>query len=249
MSCDSCVVAHKTARYDLGAKIFGVGFKKTGTTSLAAALRRLKIGPEPDHRAAVAATVALLGSGADAAPAVRAAAAARAFADAPWCMAATRGDLLEKLSTAYPRAKFVLTVRPAADWWRSVRNWLACLKPFNKDRYVAMLGATAFDETAMVAAYERYNARVRDHFAATPDRLLELDFSAGGADDFPWEKLCAFVEAWGRCPKGAALRANAFVRRADVASMIAATPRNAVETSPPGDSVETSRDREVRRAP
>ena len=59
---------------DLSFKIFGIGFKKTGTTSLAAALQRLKIGPEPSHRQSVAATVALLrpgdGSTRRAAPAV-----------------------------------------------------------------------------------------------------------------------------------------------------------------------------------
>ena len=59
---------------DLSFKIFGIGFKKTGTTTLAAALQHLNIGPEPSHRQSVAATVALLrpgdGSTRRAAPAV-----------------------------------------------------------------------------------------------------------------------------------------------------------------------------------
>ena len=97
VSCDACVVAHKTAKYDLSFKIFGIGFKKTGTTSLAAALQRLKIGPEPSHRQSVAATVALLRPGEDASLALDAARGARSFSDAPWCMAATRGRLLERL--------------------------------------------------------------------------------------------------------------------------------------------------------
>ena len=124
VSCDACVVAHKTAKYDLSFKIFGIGFKKTGTTSLAAALQRLKIGPEPSHRQSVAATVALLRPGEDASLALDAARGARSFSDAPWCMAATRGRLLERLFDTYPRAKFVLTTRPSREWWRSVRNWL-----------------------------------------------------------------------------------------------------------------------------
>ena len=107
---------------DLSFKIFGIGFKKTGTTSLAAALQRLKIGPEPSHRQSVAATVALLRPGEDASLALDAARGARSFSDAPWCMAATRGRLLERLFDTYPRAKFVLTTRPSREWWRSVRN-------------------------------------------------------------------------------------------------------------------------------
>lgn len=204
VSCSACVVAHKTAKYDLAFKIFGVGFKKTGTTSLAAALRRLKIGPEPSHKQSVAATVALLGEGADAAPALAAAEHARSFSDAPWCMAATRGRLLERLFDTYPRAKFVLTTRPSREWWGSVRSWLVCLKPWNAERYAHMLGAPSSSEADLVAAYERANARVRAFFAArgAGDRLLELELSAA-APAFPWARLCAFVEAWGRCPAGA----------------------------------------------
>ena len=214
VSCDSCVVAHKSAKYDVGFKVFGVGFKKTGTTSLAAALKQLKIAPEPDHAASVAATVALLGAAADAGPAVALAASARAFADAPWCMAASRGDLLETLATTYPRAKFVLTVRDADAWWASTANWLRCLKPFNIPRYTAMLNASAFTKEAFVTAYERYNDRVRAHFAATdPARLLVVDLGgSGAADAFPWTELCAFVEAWGKCPRETSLRANAYLR-------------------------------------
>ena len=214
VSCDACVVAHKSAKYDVGFKVFGVGFKKTGTTSLAAALRELKIGPEPDHARAVAATVALLRPDADAAPAVALARTSRAFADAPWCMAGSRGGLLRRLATAYPRAKFVLTVRDPETWWTSINNWLTCLKPFNQPRYAAMLNASAFTRDAFVQAYVAYNANVKRYFAETdPTRLLVVDLSAKAGDGaaFPWADLCAFVEAWGKCPKETSLRANAYL--------------------------------------
>ena len=204
VSCDACVVAHKTAKYDLSFKIFGIGFKKTGTTSLAAALQRLKIGPEPSHRQSVAATVALLRPGEDASLALDAARGARSFSDAPWCMAATRGRLLERLFDTYPRAKFVLTTRPSREWWQSVRNWLFCLKPWNAERYARMLNAASASEADLVAAYERANAKVRAFFAerGAGDRLLELELSSATGRAFPWARLCAFVEAWGRCPAG-----------------------------------------------
>ena len=129
-------------------------------------------------------------------------------------MAASRGGLLETLATTYPRAKFVLTVRDADAWWASTANWLRCLKPFNIPRYTAMLNASAFTKEAFVTAYERYNDRVRAYFAATDAaRLLVVDLGGpGAADAFPWTELCAFVEAWGKCPRETSLRANAYLR-------------------------------------
>lgn len=217
VSCDTCVVAHKPAKYDAGHKIFVVGFKKTGTTTLAAALKTLKIGPEPDHAGTVAATLALLESN-NARPAVTLAAKFRAFADAPWCMAGRPGDFLTNLATVYPRSKFILTVRDPLDWWESTRNWLLCLKPFNIHRYILMLGATNFSKPAFLHAFHLYNDRVQDYFRET-NRLLVIDLAKHPS--FPWTDLCTFVEAWGRCPTnedlptslddGPSLRRNAFL--------------------------------------
>ena len=212
VSCDTCVVAHKPARYDLGYKIFGIGFKKTGTTTLAAALKTLKIGPEPSHDDSVDATNALLKND-DLKPALRVAAHARAFADAPWCMAGTKLSFLQTLATTYPRAKFVLTIRDASQWWTSTRNWLVCLKPFNIRRYATMLGAKNFSKPAFMQAFDAYNTGVTDFFTSRKElhRLLVIDLAKERT--FPWADLCAFVEAWGKCPseKTNSLRKNAFL--------------------------------------
>ena len=46
VSCDAgCALVHKPTRYDDGAKVFGVGFKKTGTTTLQAAFGKLSLEP------------------------------------------------------------------------------------------------------------------------------------------------------------------------------------------------------------
>lgn len=217
VSCDAgCVVAHKPDRYDLAAKVFGIGVKKTGTTSLAAALARLRIGPEPPHARSVAATRALLERD-DPAPAVALAAHARAFADAPWCMAASKPDFLNQLATAYPRAKFVLTLRDPRAWWTSTRDWLACLKPYNAQRYAAMLGAANLSKSELLRAYHDYNTYVQDYFrACCPERLLvlALDSSKNGLQTFPWTTLCDFVQAhWRACPTRASPNsANSFLQ-------------------------------------
>jgi len=225
VSCDAgCLVVHKAARYDLAYKFFGIGFKKTGTTTLAAALRTLKIGPEPNHADSVAATIALLKQKPDAALALRAARQARAMTDAPWCLAASRGNLLAKIAHTYPRAKFILTRRPTINWWISTRNWLSCLKPFNIDRYKIMLNAANFSRSEFTVAYERYNQRVLQFFSSSSatDQLLVLDLDAN--TPFPWSQLCAFVEAWGKCPTDNDLRRNSFFQSDFAVSHPEATP-------------------------
>ena len=97
-----------------------------------------------------------------------------------------------------------MTTRPSREWWRSVRNWIFCLKPWQAERYARMLNAASASEADLVAAYERANAKVRAFFAerGAGDRLLELELSSATGRAFPWARLCAFVEAWGRCPAG-----------------------------------------------
>ena len=149
----------------------------------------------------------------------------RAFQDAPWC--AADPPLYAELAAAFPRAKFVLTVRPSDAWWRSIRVWLECLKPFNRDKYARLLGATEYSEAAFKRAYDGYNAAVRAHFATAPHRLLVIDLTApqdGAADTAngsraAWPRLCEFLEAWKACPSGALPHMN------DVAGQYRGVPR------------------------
>jgi hypothetical protein len=46
----------------------------------------------------------------------------------------------------------VLTVRPSDAWWRSIRVWIDCLKPFMRDKYTRLLGATEYSEAAFKRA-------------------------------------------------------------------------------------------------
>ena len=73
--------------------------------------------------------------------------------------------------------------REAESWWQSIRDWVACSKPWNVGRYTAMLGASAPTRAAWLAAYEAHNAAVVRFFRdelRQPKRLLVVDFASGG---------------------------------------------------------------------
>ena len=121
-------------------------------------------------------------------------------------------------------------VREAESWWQSIRDWVACSKPWNVGRYTAMLGASAPTRAAWLAAYEAHNAAVVRFFRdelRQPKRLLVVDFGGGGGgggerggggagsgggargggggaggDGRVWQRFCDFVEAWDTCPSG-----------------------------------------------
>ena len=93
-------------------KVFGIGFHKTGTKTLAAALRTLGYrvtGPngatDPDiANNALEMCFSLVGQ-------------FDAFQDNPWPV------MYKTLDRAYPQSKFVLTVRPTDEWIASVVDY------------------------------------------------------------------------------------------------------------------------------
>lgn len=159
-------------------KVFGIGFHKTGTTSLGQALALL------GYR--------VCGDVATADPSIggeRAIAIARelapqydAFEDNPWPM------LYRELHEWYPDGKFVLTVRDTEDW-------LASMVAFFGDRYSPMrrwiygVDAPRGNEAIYRERYERHNREVHDYFRDRPQQLLIMDFGKGDG----WDKLCPFL--------------------------------------------------------
>lgn len=158
-------------------RVFGIGFHKTGTTSLAAALRQLGYtvtGPnfvrDPDI-----ATTALR----------RAFAVAErfdAFQDNPWPI------LFRELDARYPGSRFVLTVRPTDRWIASVvRHFGTQITPMRT--WIYGVGSPAGNEAVYTARYEAHNAAVRAHFRDRPGDLLEMDVTAGDG----WARLAPFL--------------------------------------------------------
>ena len=191
-----------TARQEL--KIFGVGFKKTATESLLNAYERLGLGRACDEVCRSRAAAVWSGSWKTGerrlGGVLRVAQAHDFFQDSPWCDAAA--PLYPALSQAFPRARFVLTVRPTEQWWSSVFHWLTCVKPDKRREYSQLLGVSDVDEKAFTAAYERHNANVIKFFGDQPERLLVVDLTDPNATS-PWAQLCRFFRVTTDCPTGA----------------------------------------------
>ncbi len=168
-------------------RVFGIGFNKTGTTSLGRSLRILGIGPSAPPPASPerhVANRALFDHG-DYEPALQLAEPYRAFQDRPFNV----WEMYRKLDERYPGSRFVLTSRSPETWWRSVDHWIHVAKPHIAKRYVEHLRVDDDSKTAMIDGYERYNQEVRNYFTGRTD-FLELDFERGDG----WKPLCELLE-------------------------------------------------------
>lgn len=171
-------------------KIFAIGLSKTGTTSLAAALRTLGfttldwVNPL---------TCELFCE--DDLPLFD------AFTDSPVCTSA------EYLYYLYPAARFIYTVRPIPEWDHSICDHFRRLYGCGDFREIARLmeqpdtfhyGARYanisrslyFRHESFAAAFRAHDRRVRQFFRDKPaHRFMELDLSAGHG----WRELCEFL--------------------------------------------------------
>lgn len=183
-------------------EIIGPGFGRTGTASLKRALAILGIGP-CHHMEDCFADPAQV-------PPWQAVAAGRTVdwdvvfkgyrAQLDWPGA----HVWRELTTRYPAAKVILTVRPEHEWWRSFSNTLGPVLESSGAGLPAlpahvgdMLAATEAmvvrqtfrcapsDHDGVLAAYRRHTAEVRASIA--PERLLVYDVAQG------WEPLCRFL--------------------------------------------------------
>jgi len=159
-------------------KVFGIGFHKTGTSSLGKALKRLGYrvsGPFGVHDANTIENVLDV--------ALEKARHFDAFQDNPWPL------LYKELDARFPGSKFILTVRSTETWLGSVRrHFAACETPMRKWIYGA--GSPIGNEGRYIEVYEAHNAAVRAYFASRPEDLLILDLPAGDG----WLKLCNFLD-------------------------------------------------------
>jgi Sulfotransferase domain len=164
----------------LGPKVFGIGFHKTGTTSLSRALKLLgyrvcgPVGVRDPRIAERAEEMAL-------------AQVERfdAFQDNPWPL------LFRALDERYPGSKFVLTVRPAEEWIRSlVTHFGRESTPMREFIYGAGRGFPRGNESHYLEVYETHNRRVLEHFEGREKDLLVLRITEGEG----WERLCPFLD-------------------------------------------------------
>ncbi|MDH4113456.1 MAG: hypothetical protein OEV60_12390 [Actinomycetota bacterium] len=161
-------------------KVFGIGFHKTGTTSLGAALRVLGYrvtGPNGVHRTGMNTEMAM-------ATALELLPKFDAFQDNPWAM------LFREMDREAPGSKFVMTVRPDEEWLRSVVGHFGPRStPMREWIYGAGLGSPIGHEDLYLERYRRHNREVLEHFSDRPNDLLVMDITRGDG----WDVLCPFL--------------------------------------------------------
>ena len=188
-----------------GRKVFCVGRNKTGTTTMAAALRSLGFTVGLQARGEM-----LRGDWArrDFGRIVALCRTADAFQDVPFSLA----DTFRAVDAAFPGSKFVLTVRDSPEQWfeslvrfhtkivgkgrvptaDDLREFEYRYKGYLWDAFVSNYGTDEtrlYDRDAYVASYLAYNASVTEHFGDRSDALLVLN--VGDADAM--ERLCVFL--------------------------------------------------------
>lgn len=166
-------------------KIFGIGFNKTGTTTLKRCYTILDLGPiAPAKGRMVGRVNRRLLYHKDYRPALKMAEKFSCFEDRPWNV----WQMYCHLDRRFPGSCFILTVREPEKWWRSVDRWLSHTKPWMASDYRRHLQDDNLLKESMIRQYCRYNQEVRDYFADRND-FLEIDFEKGDG----WEPICDFL--------------------------------------------------------
>jgi|TARA_B100002003_G_scaffold251824_1_gene297905 hypothetical protein len=158
-------------------KVFGIGFHKTGTSSLGTALSMLGYrvagvqGAWNQDIAEKAQDIAF--SVVD---------EFDAFEDNPWPL------LYRELDEHYPGSKFILTLRPSDEWIRSVVNHFGNEStPMRK--WIYGVGSPVGNEAVYLNRYRKHNQDVTAYFAGRDESLLHMHITKGDG----WDKLCEFL--------------------------------------------------------
>lgn len=163
-------------------KVFGIGFQKTGTTSLGAIFD--KLGYETLSYAAFRHF-----AGQDSvdwpeieALALKLAKDIDAAKDTPWPL------LYRQLDAAFPGAKFIHVTRDTSAWLKSaVKDFQD--HPNAIHRLIYGSNGPLGHEEAWVARFEAHNAEVAAYFKDRPDDYLHIRLE----DGVTYEKVCPFL--------------------------------------------------------
>jgi hypothetical protein len=158
-------------------KVFCVGFHKTGTKSLAVALRAL------GYRVIGASGVNDPDIGHNVLPmAYDLVEKYDAFQDNPWPI------IYKELDAKYPGSKFILMIRNPESWIKSqVRHFGRKETPMRK--WIYGVGCPKGNENIYIKRFQDHNKEVRNYFQNRPQDLLVMDLANGDG----WDKLCPFL--------------------------------------------------------
>ena len=107
-----------------------------------------------------------------------------AVQDAPWF------KIYKELDKLIPNSKFILTIRNEESWYNSAVKQFGGLKSAqNEWIYGRGKGLIENNRENALEVYKNHNYDVREYFKNRPDDLLILDFTKGDE----WKKLCSFL--------------------------------------------------------
>lgn len=169
------------------AKICGIGFHKTGTTSLGIALEqlgytvchgarplRLALGPRQ--------MIDILRHG-PVDPILDVAGRYEAFEDVPWFA------LYKELDRRFEGSKFILTTRDPLRWLDSARRYFGrTTSPLRE--WIYGVGSPLGQEQRWLDRYRRHHDDVQAYFRNRPHDLLVVDWERGSG----WPELAGFLD-------------------------------------------------------
>lgn len=163
-------------------KVFGIGFQKTGTTTLGVIFERLGYRTAGYHQFRNLAAQEEVTMEAIEAQALRIAADHDAAKDTPWPV------LYESLDRAFPGSKFIHVTREPRAWIASaVKDFAAW--PDSIHQAIYGVPCPKGHEDIWLERYERHNREVAAYFADRPDDCLFLRLE----DGVTFEAVCDFL--------------------------------------------------------
>ena len=160
-------------------KIIGVGFQKTGTSTLREALKILGFTVKDTTPRAL---IPILRGNYK--KILRIIDSYDALEDTPWYM------IYKELDKRIPGSKFILTVRDADSWYSSVSRHIGDLRAAHHEWiYGRGKGLPKDYPENTIQVYTKHIAGVIDYFKNRPDDLLVIDFTKGEG----WAELCSFL--------------------------------------------------------
>ena len=161
-------------------KVIGVGFQKTGTTSLFEALTILGYQVGDNNYKLLPAILKKNWS-----KVFKTLNRYDAVEDNPWPL------IYKEIDKAIPDCKFILTVREKESWYKSVSYHIDDLKnPMHEWIYGRNKSLPKNHKENTIDVYDSHNEEVLKYFKDRPTDLLVIDL----VREAGWEKLCAFLE-------------------------------------------------------
>lgn len=173
----------RALKRDVATKIWGIGWAKTGTTTLGECFKILGY----MHQSQDLSLVEDISRG-DMSRILALAHTKDTFEDWPWII------LYKQLDRAFPGSRFVLTKREPENWLRSYEHMIAGQGEASKElneirRTLYGLPFPEVTRSQLIDRYEKHNDEVEQYFRDRPTDLLIVDWEQG--DD--WKVLCDFL--------------------------------------------------------